>query len=204
MRLTGFLLVGQSVFVVFCLGWIKGYKFFAGVVMALLICTPLVFSAPLIRFTVRHFVPENIREKYNLAPIVPASSVNSFENLQDIAVWSRDNLNSTTTKIFVFNEFQKEFMFKVISRHETNLTTKEGSIWVTSGFENSLYWYEERINYEKNVDEATDFSEILAFANSLSSTHMLIPRGKYEDLFVESGMKLDTIYKNYDYRLVEL
>ena len=108
------------------------------------------------------------------------------------------------TNIFLFDDIQNDFRFKVLSHHDTNLTNKEGNLWVTSGFDNSVRWYEERMQYKKIVEEATNFSEILNFARSLKMTHMLIPRGKYEDLFISSGLDLKTIYQNYDYRLIAI
>jgi len=204
MRVSGFILIGQSVFLVFCLYWtkIKYYKIMAVIVSLALILTPLSMSAPLVRLVVRSFVPETIRIKYNLAPIVLPTSTRFFTNLQDSAVWTKNYLPHNTTKIFVFSELQEDFIFKVMSRHETNLTNKEGSIWITSGFDNSVRWYEERMQYKKIVENATNFSDILDFAKSLKMTHMLIPRGKYEDLFISSGLDLKTVYQNYDYRLI--
>jgi len=203
MRAIGFVLVMQSVVFVSLL--VKNKKqIFALIFAILLIITPIRFSAPLIRIAVRMTVPESIRLKYNLAPIVREADYPDFENLQLIAHWTKENLLQSTTKIFVFDEHQDEFRFKLISRHNTNLTNKEGNLWVTSGFENSQKWYAERMKYKAQVSEAKSFESIIDFALELDSTHILLPRGRFSELYEKSNKTLPVIYENSDYRILEL
>ncbi len=201
LRALGFIMISQSVLGVYLMSVYVKKTWLVILVSGVLLVSPLWVSASAVRFAVRMVVPISIREEYNLAPVQSVSQVKSFSNLQLSALWV-DRTLAKTDKIFLFNDSQQEFIFKVLSKRDTNMTVKEGSVWVTSGFDNSVRWYEERMQYKKIVENATNFSDILDFAKSLKMTHMLIPRGKYEDLFISSGLDLKTIYQNYDYRLI--
>lgn len=201
LRALGFIMVGQSVIGLYVLSEYFQRRRLVAVIALFLIVTPLWLSAPVVRSIVRFSIPISVREKYNLAPIVKPGVNNSFSNLQVSALWVKEN-SPKSSQVFVFDDYQREFIFKVLSKRDTNMTVKEGSVWVTSGFDNSVRWYEERMQYKKIVENATNFSDILDFAKSLKMTHMLIPRGKYEDLFISSGLDLKTVYQNYDYRLI--
>lgn len=203
LRALGFLWIAQSILVLYIIFYKLNRKKFAVALFIVLSLSPLYFSAPLIRYTVRLVVPESIRIKFNLAPIVEGEPIN-YNNLSEIALWTRDNLPLNITKIFVFNDFQNEFRFKVLSRHDTNMTIKEGSVWVTSGFVNSQKWYNERMEYKKIVEPADNFMSIVDFARQIGSTHMLIPKGQYETLFLKEENNFDTLYQNTDYRLIKL
>src|SRR3989344_2064084 len=204
MRAVGIILLFQAVaFIVFITGKGKMRNILAGIIVFLLILMPIRFSAPFIRNVVRVMVPNDIRTKYNLAPVVLAEDVLFYKNIEDISLWARVNLDEDV-KIFVFNDTQNEFRFKVLSHHNTNLTSKEGNLWVTSGFENSKRWYEERKRYEEVVNNAKTFREIADFAKELDCTHILIPRGKFLDLYNSSKQKIgEIIYENQDYTIVE-
>ncbi|OHA58426.1 MAG: hypothetical protein A2571_01445 [Candidatus Vogelbacteria bacterium RIFOXYD1_FULL_44_32] len=204
LRALGFVLIGQVVVgLVVLVNAGRWGQVTAFVLALLLLFSPLSLSTPVVRPVVRTVVPTSIRTKYNLAPIVDQSDYKSFSNLEAAAIWSRDQL-APKAKIFVFDDSQWEFIFKILSKHDTNLTVKEGSVWTTAGFANSLRWYTERQNYKQKVESAGTFGEIVLFARSLEMTHMLIPRGKYEDLFKQNNFNLNTVYVNPDYRLIKL
>ena len=205
LRIVGVVLLAQSVALITIVS--RKYRYgqvVAIVIVLLLIITPIRFFAPVIRTIVRSIIPESVRITYNLAPIVPPEDVRTFSNAAAAATFAREELEPAETKIFVFNDMQNDFRFKILSRHDTNLTNKEGNLWVTTGLDNSRRWYNERMLYKKYVDQAESFSGIEIFAQSLGMTHMLIPRGKYENLFQSSNLHNKTLYQNDDYRLIEL
>ena len=204
MRAIGPVLIMQSILLLVILGKNMKRPILVSSIAVFLIIPPIRFSAPAIRSIVRAVVPETIRLRYNLAPIVSESDNPSFEDLKSAALWARENLPNDPTKIFVFDDFQDEFRFKILSRHDTNLTGKEGNLWVTSGYKNSRRWYDERLAYKKIVGGATDFSEITDFARSLGLTHLLLPRGTFSELYRVSGTSLPVLYENPDYRILEL
>ncbi len=204
MRAVGFVLMIQSVFGLYLIGRFLKHSWLAIVLAGLLVITPLRFSAPLVRLVVRATIPESIRVQYNLAPVVIDAGQRLFTNLQSAAWWARLNLDPEQTKFFVFDDFQNDFRFKVLSRLDTNLTGKEGNLWVTTGYQNSMRWYRERQNYELVTKTAKSFSEIFSLARELNSTHMLIPRGRYWDLFERSDEPLEILYQNSDYKIIKL
>lgn len=161
------------------------------------------FAKHTIRSVVRVVVPESVRLKYNLAPIILPEEVKDYGNLVAVSIWARENLPGDTTKFFVFDDYQAEFKFKVLSRHDTNLTQKEGSVWATSGFENSKRWYEERVRYEK-AEDASDFRTTILVARTFGATHMLLPRGQHGDAYDTMGAHFPVVYENKDYRVLEL
>jgi hypothetical protein len=205
MRIVGAALLFQSVAFIVFLVENKRKKLLAFFFVIVIVLLPIRFSAPLIRNIARMTIPENIRLKYNLAPIVSGDQVLSYFNLKEVALWSRVNLPHTGTNFFVFSGDQRDFIFKILSHLNTNLTNKEGNLWVTSGFSNSKRWYEERQEYDRVVGSATDFRDIVIFAQKLKSTHMLIPRGKISDLYWAGGMSVgEVVYDNSDYLILDI
>lgn len=203
MRAIGYVLVAQAILALYILYSKFNKKALAGIFGAALVLAPISLAAPMIRMVVRAVVPVEIREKYNLAPIIAPEDLKDFKNLESAALWARESLSHEGTKVFAFAQGSEDFQFKVLSRLNTNLTVKEGSAWVTSTFENSKRWYEERRRYDEIVGEATDFSEIISFARELGSTHMLLPRGKYSEMY-EHSAPLPVLYENPDYQVLEL
>ena len=205
MRVVGFILIMHFIFVVYLLYYKLNKKILAIILSLAIIITPISFFAPVIRSVVRVTVPESIRVKYNLAPTVAEEDTRSFDNLRNIADWARDNVLDQDTKFFVFDDFQNEFKFKILSRHETNLTGKEGNIYVTSNFKDSKMWYQERMAYKDRVDSAQDFETIVDFAKELDCTHILLPRGKFSELYEASAIdNLSVLYSNHDYQLIKI
>ncbi len=203
LRFLGFALVGQSVWVMSVLFWGSRRWFLGCVVVTFLLFSPLSLSAPLVRDFTRRFFPEEIRRHYNLAPIVPPSETRSPENLSQAALWAKSQSVHPGNKFFVFSDDQEDFKFKVISQQETNLTNKEGSIWITSGIENSQKWYQERLRYDQVVASG-DFGAIVDLARSLQSSHIVLPRGKFTELYEASGESLRSVYRNGDYSILEI
>lgn len=177
-------------------------QWIAVLIAVAILLTPIYFFAPILRGIVRVVVPEEIRARYNLAPVVAPEEQKEFQLLEEAARWARASLPEDS-KIFVFKDLQREFQFKVLSRHDTSSTEKEGNLWVTTGFDNTEKWISER----KRYDEATgsgSFFEIVAFARETGSTHMLLPRGEYSELFDSSDMNVRVVFENADYRILEL
>jgi len=204
MRALGFIFIMQFIFVVYLLYYKLNKKLLALLITLLIVVTPIQFFAPVIRVGVRAIIPESIRLKYNLAPVVEEEAT-KFPNLYDIAIWSKNNLNDDNVKVFVFDDFQNEFRFKILSRLDTNLTAKEGNMYVTSNFDDSRTWYEERTMYNDIVESAENFSQILDFAKDLNCNYMLLPKGKYEDLYEASGIDTtEVLYSNYDYKVLKI
>ncbi len=204
MRAVGVALIFQAVAFCWFIWGRRWGKIGSIIVLVVLVVMPIRFFAPAIRFAVRAVVPLELRQKYNLAPTVSPEDTRSFSAMEEIALWARVNLNSSVTKIFLFDDMQNDFRFKVLSRHDTNLTSKEGNLWTTSGYENSLRWYQERQDYVKKVDGANSFGEILDFAKSLGATHLLLPRGKYLDLYLVGRTRLPSLKENQDYKLLKI
>lgn len=206
MRAMGFLWIAQAILVIYILYQKVNQKFWAIIISLLLIFGPIYFSAPSIRAVTRIIVPSAIREKFNLAPIVNEEETHNFSTLQDVAKWARANLaKDGKNKIFVFDDFQNDFKFKILSQQNTNLTAKEGSAWITSGYENSMFWYNERMNYDNIVKGASDFTDIITFAKTLNCTHILLPRGEFMDLFLKTSQNnVEILYSNNDYKVLKL
>ncbi|RJQ34080.1 hypothetical protein C4566_02605 [Candidatus Parcubacteria bacterium] len=205
LRVIGFLWISQAVLVIYVLYQKANRKFWAVFISFILILGPIHFAAPAVRAITRLVVPISIREKFNLAPVVAEEESRNFSTLTDVAQWSRYNLSKGEVKIFIFDDFQNEFKFKILSQRDTNMTKKEGSAWITSSVDNSLRWYEERLRYDQIVKEAKDFSEIIAFAKELDCTHILLPSGKYSDLYEASNIdNVSVLYSNYDYKLLKI
>ncbi|PLX26219.1 hypothetical protein C0580_00295, partial [Candidatus Parcubacteria bacterium] len=205
MRVIGFLWIGQAVLFVYILYKKLNKKAWAIFVSLVLLLGPIHFSAPIVRSITRVVVPESIRDKFNLAPVVAEEELRDFSTLLDVAYWSKENLVKGEAKIFVFDDFQNEFKFKILSQRDTNLTKKEGSAWITSSFDNSVFWYEQRLKYDEIVKDAENFDEVLVFAKELGSTHILLPRGKYADLYDASEVdNVSVLYSNYDYRILKI
>jgi hypothetical protein len=203
MRGVGFVLFMQCAVLLYALT-ILGRRRLAIGIAAFVVCTPIFFFAPALRAGVRAIVPEGVRARYNLAPVVMPTEEKSFTNLVAASLWARNNLPHTDTKIFVFTEYQSEYQFKFLSRQDTTMTEKEGAIWATSGFDNSMSWYKERSEYDAVVAHATRFEDILAFARAIGATHMLLPKGHYTELYEQSPQKLRVLYANEDYRILAL
>lgn len=206
MRAFGFMWVAQAILVLYILYSLLHKKTLAFIITILLIFGPIYFSAPIIRNVVNSFASTSIRQKYNLAPQLQGSGVNNhFIDLQQAAVWARYNLPKAETKIFVFNYQQEDFQFKILSRHDTNLTVKEGSLWITSGFFNSQKWYQERKMYDQVVNSSKDFSEIIKLAKNFGCNYLLLPRDKYPDLFeLQNIDQTDILYTNDNYKILRL
>ncbi|MDD4994887.1 MAG: hypothetical protein PHW53_00200 [Patescibacteria group bacterium] len=206
MRVLGFILIMQFALVVYLLYSRMNKKWLSVALSLIVVVTPIYFFAPVIRPVVRALVPEGIRIKYNLAPVVDESNTNNFNNLYEAAIWAKSALSVSENRIFVFDDFQNEFKFKVLSRQNTNLTEKEGSIWVTSNFENAKRWYEERQAYNQIVEKAADFKEIVNFAVRLDCSYILLPRGKYMDLYYSSNSAdgLEEVFSNKDYKILKI
>ncbi|MBT6691323.1 hypothetical protein HOB10_03255 [Candidatus Parcubacteria bacterium] len=205
MRVVGFIMIMQFVFSIYLLYFKFNKQLLAIIISIAIVLTPLTFFASAIRPVIRIVVPESIRIKYNLAPVVQEEDVRSFDNLKDISDWTKDNVQAGKTKFFVFDDFQNEFKFKILSRHETNLTSKEGNIYVTSNFENSARWYDERLRYNEQVQGAEDFGQIVDFAKELECTHILLPRGELSILYKESeSTGTSVLYFNDDYKVIKI
>jgi hypothetical protein len=205
MRAVGFILIMQFVFTIYLLYFKFNKKLLAVIISLVMILTPLTFFNTAIRPIVRVVVPESIRIKYNLAPIVAEEDTRSFANLKNVADWAKDNIEANNTKFFVFDDFQNEFKFKVLSKHETNLTGKEGNIYVTSNFKDSARWYNERLEYDNRVKGADNFGQIIDFAKELDSTHILLPRGEFSDLYKLLNPQGTTVlYFNDDYKIIKI
>lgn len=204
MRMMGFVWIIHALLVLYYLGWKRNHRLATAIILVILIASPLAISTPLVRAVVRRVVPEEIRVRYNLAPIVPLADRRSFLNLQAAAYWARRHLEAPGAKVFAFNEDQEDFKFKVLSRLETNLTVKEGSMWITSGSANSQKWYNERKHYDEVVKSAQDFDSVMKFARELDSTHLLLPRGKWSELYEETSPPLKEVFANPDYRILSL
>lgn len=55
------------------------------------------------------------------------------------------------------------------------------------------------------VGSATDFSNIISFAKKLGSTYILLPRGKFRDMYDNSSVDVGKIvYQNLDYAILDL
>lgn len=205
LRAFGFIWIAQAVLAVYILYIALQKKLWAIIIMLVLVFSPLYFSASFIRGAVRLTVPEDLRQKYNLAPEVDETSLNSFVNLEQAARWARENLSQEETKVFVFSNSQQDFKFKILSRLNTNLTEKEGSLWVTSNFQNSQTWYQERMKYDQVIESAADFGSIINFAKELNCTHILLPRGELMDLYEKSSIdNVSILYSNYDYKIIKI
>ncbi len=204
MRTFGFVLIMQTLLVFhFWKGTVRG-KIVIGIATLILIFAPIRFAAPAIRPVVRALVPDVIRQKYNLAPVVAAHSEPVFASVDEMARWSREHVPHDGTKVFVFDDMQREFQFKIMSRLNTTLTGKEGNLWVTSGFDNSKRWYEERSIYASTTQHAVNFGEIVSLAKKLQATHILVPRGKWLELYEAWTRKLPEVHANADYRLLKI
>lgn len=204
MRATGYALIMHFILVIYVLYKKLNKKIIAIILSLFVLFSPIYFAAPVIRDVVRLVVPESIRLKYNLAPIVDADDVRAFDNIKDVSAWAKENIEEDA-RFFVFDDFQNEFRFKFLSRHDTNLTAKEGAIYITSNFKDSKWWYEERMAYKDRVEPAENFSQIVDFAKELGSTHILLPRGKYSELYDESEVdNVSVLYSNYDYRILKI
>lgn len=205
MRAFGFIWLAQAVLVIYILYSLLRKKFLAIIVAIVLVFGPLYFSASMIRSAVRLLIPVSVRQKYNLALETESLAAGNFVDLQQVAVWARYNLPKAGTKIFVFSHEQEDFKFKILSRHNTNLTVKEGSLWVTSGFANSQQWYIERQAYDQVVNGSKDFRAVIKFAQDLGCNYLLLPRARYLDLSdLVSIDKLQILYSNEEYKLIKL
>lgn len=207
MRVIGFLWIAQAILTIYIVYNYVGRKFLAVIISFVLLLLPIYFFAPTLRSIVRIIVPENIRIKYNLAPVVLEEDNRDFLNLKDSALWSKNNINTEATKFLVFDDFQNEFKFKVLSRKDTNLTEKEGSIYTTASFEDSKKWFEERERYKEVTNSANNFFDIINLAKEFECTHILLPRGKFSELFDSPNFDISTVnilYSNADYKILEL
>lgn len=203
MRAMGFILIVNYLLVMFYLNK-TNRKLISAILLLIIAFLPLYFSKHYVRAVVRLTVPEKIRMKYNLAPVVNAADVRSFKNLKDVAYWTKDNL-SKDVKIFTFASEGHEFQFKIMSQRDTNITGKEGSIWVTSTIDNARRWYYERKEYDQLVENITDFTPIVAFAKELNCTHILIPRGEFSNSYDNTKLNnITEVYSNPDYKLIQI
>lgn len=204
MRAFGFVWVAQAVLVVYILRNVLKQKFLVAFVAFVLVFGSLYFSAPIIRKIVRLTIPQDLRYKYNLALENNVALTSSFVDLQQAALWSRYNLSKENTKFFVFSHEQEDFKFKILSHHDTNLTVKEGSLWVTSSFENSQKWYKERKTYDEVVNNSEDFSLVIQFAKELNCNYLLLPYSEYPDLFVNMDIQgVEILYSNDNYKILK-
>ena len=145
---------------------------------------------------VRKVVPIEIREKFNLAPASKEMVKWDFENLKDIARFSRENLSQTDAKVFIFDDFN----FKVLSQTNTNMTFKEGALYYSSTSENSQRWYDEYILYKEQTGSG-DLKKVIEFALKTGCTHFVMPRGEWSGQVTENLLE---IYKNADYTMFEI
>ncbi len=194
-RAVGFLWIALAVFDLWILNKI-GKKKLAVATGVVLIFYPIYFSAPFIRSVVRKVVPIEIREKFNLAPASKEMVKWDFENLKDIARFSRENLSQTDAKVFIFDDFN----FKVLSQTNTNMTFKEGALYYSSTSENSQRWYDEYILYKEQTGSG-DLKKVIEFALKTGCTHFVMPRGEWSGQVTENLLE---IYKNADYTMFEI
>lgn len=205
MRALGFFGIGQAMLVIFILAKVLQKKSWAILASLVLLVLPIVFFAPILRVTARQLVPLSIRQKYNLAPVVKQLAENNFTELKDIALWSRYNLDSDSTKVLVFEDNHYGFKFKLLSRLNTNLTSKEGALFYSSSFANAERWYKERQYFEAASGQAKDFSGIIKLARDLQCNYILLGPGKASDLLVDFNLdKAEILYSNKDYKLLKL
>ncbi len=203
LRGVGFVTAMQAVVSVAIVSVVIPWRWLAPTAAIALLVSPVFFMAPTLRQVVRAIVPDGVRSRYNLAPVVGPESVRSFSQLEEVSLWAKASLPDGSV-VFVFNDFQREFLFKVMSRHDTTSTEKEGNIWVTSGEANSMKWISERLRYDEAVTSGNTFDDIAAFAREIGATHMLLPPGRYTTLYELSPGSARTLFQNDEFRLLEI
>lgn len=200
-RYLGMMLVAQAVYAVYVL-YINNKKFISIIFLLILLFGTYAFVFE--RATPCFNNGFNI---LNLKCQKNNTDLTKFDNLYDISMWSRKNLPLENTKVFVFeNGDYYNFYYKFLSRRDANLTRKEGNIWITSGYKNSVAWFEQMKRLIKLETQANDFSEIKNYAEELGCSHILLPPGKRLNALYNNykATDLPIIYSNKDYRLLKI
>lgn len=205
LRALGFICVGQATFVIYVVGNKRRWPGAAALLALLLLLSPLWITAPAVRAAVRAAVPADVRERYNLAPQVTEAEYGAYaDESHAMARWARENLPDEGTKVFVFDDINNDFRFKILSHRETNMTNKEGSIWMTAGFADSKRWYQERQRYNEVMATAESFDELVAFARELDATHLLVSPGRPQELYEARTTDYPVVRASEHYTLIEL